>query len=133
MGRNEDGTAPRYGDPEPPLYPNGAPIYNQRLVRLWKKNEMVYLAIVDPSVIQAELRRDITSRPPVAEDNTTVRRETFTNTKGSGWFYEHHNRRSFAYQRDRSALRTLRYEAAQTVLTVLSLSDLVPLKAAIAA
>jgi hypothetical protein len=99
IGCTEDGTAPRYGAPDR-LFPDGVPEYNQRLIRQasYKSSRLLYFAIVDPSIILAELRRHISQRVPAAEDSYTWSKAVFADPLGkSGWYFELNERRSFGY------------------------------------
>jgi hypothetical protein len=79
-------------------YPDGELIFGPKLIRPHLKRDGVYVALVDPSIIRAELGRQIRPIFPVAEDNQTVRRVDFSNDKGSGQFFELIERRCFSYR-----------------------------------
>jgi hypothetical protein len=97
IGCTEQGTAPRYGAPDR-LFPDGVPEYNQCLIRQAKSSRLLYFAIVDQSIIRAELRRHISQRVPAAEDSYTWSKTVFADPLGkSGWYFELNERRSFGY------------------------------------
>jgi hypothetical protein len=97
-GMTDEGRALSYGAPSR-LFPDGEPVLGARLIRPHGRifNGWVVAAGVDPSVVRAELRRKMTNRLPIAEDNRTVAREPFSNEKGSGFSFEPKFRVCFGY------------------------------------
>lgn len=90
IGCTDEGHAPRRDSA-------GNPIYGTRLIQAHKKRNNLYYALVDAAVIRAELKREISSTMPIAEDNRTVRRADFATDTKSGWYYELHLPHCFAY------------------------------------
>jgi hypothetical protein len=68
-----DGRALSYGAPSR-LFPDGEPVLGPRLIVPHKKEDYTFLVAVGvhPSLVRAELRRKMTNRLPIAEDNRTV-------------------------------------------------------------
>jgi hypothetical protein len=97
-GMTGDGRALSYGAPSR-LFPDGEPILGPRLIVPHKKQGRTFLVAVGvhPSLVRAELRRKMTNRLPIAEDNRTVVREPFSNEKGSGFSFEPKFRVCFGY------------------------------------
>lgn len=97
-GCNEDGRAPRYDH-------EGYPVYNEPLVEAHRKLSRLYFALVDASIIRAELRRELSNRIPIAEDNRTVREVEYSNENGAGRYFEHNQYRSSLFPVSREFLR----------------------------
>ena len=97
-GCTPEGKAPRYGS-------HGEPVFDQKLIEVHARRDDVYFALVDASVIKAELNREISASCPVAEDNRTVRRVEFSNEVGSGRYFEPHEAHCFAYPTTRNCLQ----------------------------
>lgn len=62
-----------------------------------RKKRNLWYSLVESAVILAEVRREISNRSPIAEDNKTTRFVGWASDKAAGRYIEHHPRRSEAY------------------------------------
>jgi hypothetical protein len=98
VGCTDEGRAPRKDS-------NGNGVYNPRLITVHKKRDSLYYALVAPSVIRAEINREISTAAPVAEDNQTYRKDFYSTDKKSGWYWELHETHCFAFPTTESSAR----------------------------
>lgn len=68
------------------------------MIRVSRRSDEVWLALVEESIIKAEIRREIRDTIPVAAANRTLGRVEYVDRNGrSGWYFEHRNKRAYSY------------------------------------